>query len=159
MPVKRLQRILSRAELTTAALMMAAMVVLVFWAALSRYVSVPVNWSVDAAQGLFVWIIFLGASQALRRRRHIGVSIATERLSARSRLVIRLLVDVLMIGFLAVIIRYAILVSIVNSARQFPSFALSYSWVTIAVAVGGVLMLITTCVDFIDTLRQVREKE
>ncbi len=149
---------MARLELALAVAMMVAMVTLVFMAALSRYVAVPINWSVDAAQGLFVWIVFLGASQALRRRRHIGVGVFMERVPQRFRLYVRLALDILTVVFLAMVIRYAILVSIVNSGRQFPSFAMSYSWVTIAAAVGGGLMLITKLSDIAETARQIRQR-
>ena len=156
--MERLQGVLARLELALAVAMMVAMVTLVFMAALSRYVAVPINWSVDAAQGLFVWIVFLGASQALRRRRHIGVGVFMERVPQRFRLYVRLALDILTVVFLAMVIRYAILVSIVNSGRQFPSFAMSYSWVTIAAAVGGGLMLITKLSDIAETARQIRQR-
>lgn len=155
--MERLQGYLARMELALGSIMMIAMVLLVFWAALSRYVAVPINWSVDAAQGLFVWVVYLGASQALRRRRHIGVGIVMENVPQRFRLMVRLALYVLMVLFLAMVIRNAILVSMVNSGRQFPSFALSYSWVTISVAVGGALMLITIVVNIITTWHQIRE--
>lgn len=156
--MERVQAILSRAELALAATLMAAIVVLVFWAALSRYVAVPVNWSVDAAQGLFVWVVFLGASQALRRRRHIGIGLVVGGLRPRGQLAVRLALDVLTAAFLAVVIREAIVVSIVNSGRQFPSFALSYSWVTSAAAAGGALMLLTKLVDIAAALRRLAGK-
>lgn len=154
--MERLQGVLARLELALAVAMMVAMVSLVFLAALSRYVAVPINWSVDAAQGLFVWVVFLGASQALRRHRHIGVGLVMDRMPRRFRLPVRLALDVLTVLFLAMVIRYAILVSIVNSGRQFPSFGMSYSWVTIAAAVGGGLMLVTKLSDIADTARRIR---
>ncbi len=38
-------------------------VVLVFIAALTRYLGTPINWSVDIAQGIFVWVIYLGLTR------------------------------------------------------------------------------------------------
>ncbi|MEO8411440.1 MAG: TRAP transporter small permease, partial [Propionivibrio sp.] len=137
------QQIASRIEMAVAGLLLVAICVLVFSAALSRYLATPVNWSVDAAQGLFVWVVFLGASQAMRRNKHLGVDFMVERLPYRVRKSIHLLLNIIILVFLAAIVAYGIQVSVINYNRDFPSFPVSYSYVTIAVSVGGTLMFIT----------------
>ena len=42
---------------------LAVIVLLVFVAAFTRYIGMPINWSVDIAQALFVWVIFLGRTK------------------------------------------------------------------------------------------------
>lgn len=157
--MKSVQAVLARVELALGSTLMVIMVALVFWAALSRYVAVPINWSVDAAQGIFVWIVFLGASQALRRGRHIGVGVFVELFPKGFQLSVRLVLDIVTAVFLAAVIVFAIQVSIINVNRNFPSFAVSYSWVTSAVAGGGALMLITVSTEIWATIKRLRGKD
>lgn len=149
--MQRFQDIVSKVELTLTATLLALIVILVFTAAASRYVLTPINWSVDAAQALFVWVVFLGASQALRRRRHLGISVLVDMLSKNQRTWIDIVLRSLIAIFLAFIIYYGIKLCILNYGRKLTSFPLSYSYVTLAAPVGCTLMLITTvhqiCVD------------
>ena len=139
----RFQDIVSRVELALTATLLALIVVLVLAAAISRYVLTPMNWSVDAAQALFVWVVFLGASQALRRRRHLGISVFVDTLSKNQRAWIDIALHALIAIFLAFIIYHGVKLCIVNYGRKLTSFPLSYSYVTLAAPVGCTLMLIT----------------
>src|SRR5512141_3015004 len=47
----------------------------------SRYVfNRPTSWSEELARYLFVWITFLGAAVVIRKRRHVDVTVLTDRL-------------------------------------------------------------------------------
>lgn len=50
-------------------MLLLVVVLLVFFTAIGRWIGLPVAWSVNIAQLLFVWVIFLGASQALRENK------------------------------------------------------------------------------------------
>lgn len=130
-----------------------AIVLLVFAAAVTRYLGAPINWSVDIAQALFVWVIFVGASQAMRGSDHIGVSIVVDRLPESARTVIEIAVGVVVVIFLAGIIVYGVQISIVNYRRILQSIPVSYSLVTVAVPVGALLMLLTTVQKIIANIR------
>ena len=65
---------LIRIEETAARVLLAAIVVLVFLAALTRWFDYPIIWSIDIAQLFFGWICFLGADTALRLSRYFGLS-------------------------------------------------------------------------------------
>jgi TRAP-type transport system small permease protein len=141
---KRLATVASTLEEAFTSLMLAAIVVLVFIAAITRYFGTPINWSVDVAQALFVWVIFVGAHQAMVESRHIGVSLVVDRLHPNHRVLIQVVVGLLIAVFLVAIIGYGIQVSIINVRRILQNIPVSYSWVTMAAPVGAFLMLITT---------------
>jgi TRAP-type C4-dicarboxylate transport system permease small subunit len=124
--------------------LLAAIVALVFVAALTRYIGVPINWSVDIAQALFVWTIFLGANQAWRNSRHIGIDLFVRRCSAGARFWIDLSVHGAIALFLVSTIVNGIHITIVNAGRILQDIPISYSFVTMAVPVGALLMLLTT---------------
>lgn len=143
---KRLATAASAVEEAFTSLLLLAIVVLVFIAALTRYFGTPINWSVDVAQALFVWVIFVGAHQALRESRHIGVSLFVDRLHPNQRAAIRVVVGLLIAAFLVAIIVYGTQVSIINVRRILQNIPVSYSWVTMAAPVGALLMLGTTLI-------------
>jgi TRAP-type transport system small permease protein len=141
---KRLASVASTLEEAFTSLLMVAIVGLVFTAAITRYFGTPINWSVDVAQALFVWVIFVGAHQAMLESRHIGVSLVVDRLQPNARVAIQVVVGLLVAGFLIAIIVYGIQVSIINYRRILQNIPVSYSWVTMAAPVGAFLMLVTT---------------
>jgi TRAP-type C4-dicarboxylate transport system permease small subunit len=124
--------------------LLAVIVVLVFLAAFTRYIGMPINWSVDIAQALFVWVIFLGANQAWRSSRHIGIDIFVQRFDARTQRRVQLALYGIIAVFLLSLIASGIHITIVNAGRILQDIPISYSYVTSAVPVGSFLMLLTT---------------
>ena len=61
----------------------------------SRYVfNRPTSWSEELARYLFVWITFLGAAVVIRKRRHVDVTVLTDRLPPGAAKVVYLVSDV-----------------------------------------------------------------
>jgi TRAP-type C4-dicarboxylate transport system permease small subunit len=130
-------------EITTQ-IMMGFIVMLVFIAALTRYSGYPINWSVDIAQAIFVWVIYIGANQAWRNSRHIGVDLLVNLFSPKIQFFFQLLTYIIVAVFLVLLIVYGIQITIVNVGRILGDIPISYSFVTISVPVGSFLMLLTT---------------
>lgn len=123
--------------------LMVGVVIFVFAAAAMRWVGSPIAWSVEFAQFLFVWVIFLGANRALREERHIGVDFFTKKLSRKFQGVLEIIVLGLVMLFLGYLTYYGTLLSLENSLRRIGNIPLSYSFVTMAVPVGSILMIAT----------------
>lgn len=123
--------------------LMIGVVIFVFFAAVMRWVGYPIAWSVEMAQLLFVWVIFLGANRALRLGKHIGVDFFTKRLPKKIRLGIEILNNVFIIGFLLFVGGFGVLLSIENMTRSLGNLPLSYSFITVSVSAGCLLMIVT----------------
>lgn len=134
-----IQRAIALEELITQTIM-GFIVLLVFIAAFTRYIGYPINWSVDIAQALFVWAIYLGANQAWRSSKHIGIEVLFNRFPQKARFYLQLFLYFLIALFLVSIIASGIHISIVNVGRIIGDLPVSYSFVTIAVPVGSFLM-------------------
>jgi TRAP-type C4-dicarboxylate transport system permease small subunit len=141
---KKLVRFGIHLEDVSTQILLAFIVLLVFLAALTRYIGHPINWSVDIAQGLYVWVIYIGANQAWRKSRHIGIDILFTKLGPGPQKLLLVFTYSLMSIFLSAIIVNGIYITIVNSGRILNAIPISYSFVTIAVPAGSLLMLITT---------------
>ena len=134
---------LIRIEETAARVLLAAIVVLVFLAALTRWFDYPIIWSIDIAQLFFGWICFLGADTALRQGRHIGMDILIRLFPARFQRTVGFFLDILSIVFLVIVTYYGFKLSIINWERRFNTIEVSYSLATLSVPVGCLLMLRT----------------
>lgn len=119
------------------------LVVLVFIAAALRYIGFPIVWSIDMAQLLFVWIVFLGADQALRNNNHIGVDFFIGFLPKKIQKGIYFIHYILIALFLIGIGIYGFNLTISNYSRTYNTLGISYSFATAGVPIGCLLMLRT----------------
>ncbi|MEK4523108.1 TRAP transporter small permease [Psychrobacillus sp. FSL W7-1493] len=132
-------------------LLMIGIVFFVFLAAVMRWAGWPLSWSVEFAQLLFVWAIFLGANRTLRERKHITVDVFVKALPQKAKNIIELFTKILVLAFLFFLTKYGFQLSMENSSRQISNLPVSYSFITLAVPVGSVLMILTI-------LSQIREE-
>lgn len=139
--------------------LMLSIVVFVFTAAVMRWAGYPVAWSVDIAQLLFVWLIFLGANQALRENRHIGVDFFVKRMPEKVREMIDIVLYVLILGFLIFLSWYGILLSMENSIRQLNSLSISYAYISASVPIGCFIMSVTVISKIWNSISDIRLKK
>lgn len=143
----------------TTRILLVTVVCLVFYTSIVRWIGFPVSWSVELAQLIFIWVIFLGANQALRKNRHIGVDIITKRLPQKIQLTLAIIVDLIIVAFLMICVYYGFKASIDNSLRSIQNLPISYSFVTLAVPIGSTLMIITLINKWISLNRKGFETE
>lgn len=127
-------------------LLIVAIVFFVFTSAIMRWVGMPLSWSVEFAQMLFVWAIFLGSNRTLRENKHIEVDFFVKMMPAKVKAIIDIVMNVLVLAFLLFLTKYGIQLSIENSERQISNLPLSYSFITMAVPIGSILMIFTTVI-------------
>jgi TRAP-type C4-dicarboxylate transport system permease small subunit len=149
---------LVRAEAAFGKLLLAIIVVLVFAAGLLRWFDHPLIWSVDLAQMLFLWVSFIGANQALRRRAHIGMDLAVRALPYRARRIVEIALALLTLAFLLAMTWLGYKLTMLNLARVYGDSGISYGFVTGAVPVGCLLLAITLSGHLATLLRNWREE-
>ena len=67
---------------------------------ISRYfLSIAIPWTEEVSRWLYIYIVFIGASEAVSRRDHIAVDIVPNRLSNKANLIL----DILIHGMFSVI--------------------------------------------------------
>ena len=118
---------------------------LVFAAAVGRFLYHPMNWAMDVATFLFAWTVFLGADGAMRMDRLFCIEVITEKLSPKAQLYMKIINYGIIALFLVGMIVYGSWLSYTTRLRTFqgiPGF--SYTWVTLSVPFGCALMLITS---------------
>ena len=119
---------------------------LVFSSAICRTLGYPINWAIDLSLLLFGWLVFLGADIALRNTNLVNVDIIIKNIPPGIRKTIYILCQTIILVFLASLIWNGVPLSLESSKRLFQTLGISYSWATISVPVGSVLMMISTSI-------------
>jgi C4-dicarboxylate transporter, DctQ subunit len=132
---------------------LATITFLVFSSAISRSLSVPINWAIDASMLLFAWTVFLGADVALRNTGLVKVDLIIKHLPSGAQKTLYVLWQIIIIVFLISLVLYGIPLSIESSKRLFWTLGISYSWATISVPVGSILMIITTGIRLYEAIK------
>ncbi|MFD2794723.1 TRAP transporter small permease [Promicromonospora vindobonensis] len=141
----RLYEKLGRVELRFTQACLVLMTLLVLVSATSRTVGRPLSWTVDLATFVFAWAVFVGADVAWRRDRMVTIDTLVARFPARPRTGVRLANDLLIAVFLVAMVVTGVQLAGDAADRSFSGLPwLSYTWVTLSVPVGCLLMLLTT---------------
>lgn len=136
---------LRRAEVALASLFIVAMVAAIFVGGTARLMRMPVNATIDFATCFFAWATFLSADIAWHRNRLTALRLVPDRLPAPARWWL----DMTSHGIILAILGYGVVAGTwlawVSRNRTFQGMPeVSYSWVTAALPVGCVLMILTT---------------
>jgi len=125
-------------------LLLAVMVIITFVTVVTRYVfDLPLSYIDQLVPNLFVWVTFLGASAATKRRAHLGLSLVADALPPRARATLDVAVLVGTAGFFLATAWYGWRVVAMQVENQLTT-SLGYpAWlVGLAVPVGSGLFVI-----------------
>ena len=143
--MRKLYERVCAAEATVAAVFLILMVIFIFLGGVMRMLGHPINWAGDAATGLFAWACFLCADIAWRNNGLMSIEVLTGRLSPALQSALRYLNYAMIAVFLTYLIVMGLYLSWISRIRSFQGIPeVSYSWVTMSLPVGAMLLLITT---------------
>jgi len=145
--MKKLYEFICAGEAFVARALLIAMVVLVFGAGIARVVGYPINWAIDMATCFFAWACFFSADIAWRNDKLMSVDIIVNRFPERARKYCRMANCIIIFVFLTYIIGAGLWLAYISRARAFQGIpAISYSWVSLSLPIGGILLLISTII-------------
>lgn len=141
----RVLAVVWKLEVAIAGTFLVLMVLLIFAGGVSRMLHQPLNWTTDFATCLFAWACFLSADIAWRNNSMMAIEVLTDRLPTRLQAGLRMLNYALIIAFLLYLAALGLQLSWTSRIRSFQGMPeISYSWVTMSLPVGSILLLITT---------------
>ena len=129
------------------------MIALVFISALARTSGPPLAWSIDVAQLMLCWTTLIGADIAFRHGRFLGLDLVTRHFPVKIQRGLFIFNDVLIAVALVIFAIFGCRLSIDSYLRTFQTLPISYSWVTIALPVMSILMLISVALDIIKRVK------
>ncbi|MDD2573621.1 MAG: TRAP transporter small permease [Bacillota bacterium] len=145
---------LNRAVEIIASGMLTVMVIVIFLQVVFRsMIKSAIPWSEELARYIMVWISFLGAGIAVRRKGHIGVEALVRALPKVSKRWTLLLANILSMVFYAAITVLGFGILQVVKGQVSPAMELSMAIPYSAIFTGGMLMLLYSFYDFLKALR------
>jgi TRAP-type C4-dicarboxylate transport system permease small subunit len=143
--MKKLYEYICNGETFVARSLLIAMVILVFGAGIARVVGYPINWAIDMATCFFAWACFFSADIAWRNDKLMSVDIFVNYFPEKVKKYCRMVNYTILVVFLMYVVVAGLWIAYVSRERAFQGIpAISYSWVTLSLPVGGVLLLIST---------------
>lgn len=122
---------------------------------ISRYfLGIGITWSDEAARVLFAWVVFVGMAVGMRHRGHVGVELVVDRLGPGLRRAVFIFQDVLVLLF-SVFWTWQSIPTVRFAMRQrLPALQISIAWLYAAVVFAGVLMVIYSFANLVETVRR-----
>ncbi|MEC3883993.1 TRAP transporter small permease [Halobacillus sp. HZG1] len=131
---------------------MALMVLLIFYQVVSRYVfNDSMSWTEELARYVHIWQVWIAASFAVRKGKHIKVEMFKDLLPP----LFRKIIDFIALGlwfFVAVTLAYVgseVILSLIEQGQVSPAMRVPMWWAYLAIPVGGLLMSIRLIQQFI----------
>ena len=142
-PSRGIPAFLDKAEEVVAGILLCVMSALIFLQVIMRYVfAAPLTWIDEIAIYCMVWLVYLGASVAVRDRAHIRMLSAVELLPARFARSAVVLSDVIWLVFNLVMVWQGLVLVHSMWVQPYTSAALGIpqKWPYLAIPVGFALM-------------------
>ena len=136
-------KVFDRVESILAVIFLFGTVLAVFAGALARAVGSPIPMAPEIAQLMLIWTVMFGADLIMKRGEHIRVSALPDALSPRYRQVLSFISFVSIVAFLSYVAWLGVQLAMSNWAREMGTSGLSYGWVTLALPVGAILMIVS----------------
>ena len=142
-----------RLEVSIATCLLAAIVLLVAVAAVSRKLGSPIIWSLEVSTALFVWLVVLCVDIAMQQNRHFGLSIVLDNVPTRIRRWIAIGNMVVVMALLAYLLYFAVINVPLMHKRMLGALQIPKSYIHLAMPVGILLWLRTLSVQVAGLLR------
>jgi len=145
---------LNRVVERVCAALIAAMVLVVWFGVLSRYVlHMGDTWSEETARYVMIWAALLAVSVGAHRREHIGVEFLFMRFPPRLRQILRFVIDILGLAFFLFLAVFGIQMTVAG-AHQFATIfgmtmMLPFAAVPVAAGLTVVQMMAVLARDFV----------
>ena len=147
-------RLVDRAVAVLAASIVALTAVLICLNVFNRYVLARgFVWADEIPGYLLVWISFLGAYLAIRREGHIRFDLLVDKLAPWPRKALRVAVDLLVIGFLAMLLVLSVDMIAVVGFRKIETADIPRWIFMIVLPISAGLMIIGLLADIVARLR------
>lgn len=117
----------------------------VFVRIFAKYLDFPLpSWTEELARYLMIWLVFIGASLAVRYSSLIGVEVMPQSLSSKNRKIVKIVVNLVSMIFYLILIIVGFKFIYHVSSQLSPSMRIPM-WIPYsAIPVGGIFMLINS---------------
>lgn len=156
-----LNKVLDSIEKYVTAVLFAVMCAIIIIQIVFRFISWDVSWCEEIARYLFVWIIYLASSKAVKDGKHLTVDILPIFLKGKANIALHIFSTVATVCFFAALLYAGSLVLPTMMARpQFsPANGINMIFPYLAPTVGTVLMTLRAITVIIDDVKKFKKGE
>lgn len=142
--MKKLIKIFDLTMSIIIAFLFIVMIILLFGQVVSRYLfNFPIMWAEEIGRYLFIWIVYIGASQAFLAENHLRVDFVVNKFPDIVKKYISLFLYLIILFFLFAVFLYGIRYSLMNFNK--PAYSMAWfkiGWTYSAVPLGSFFMII-----------------
>ena len=139
-------QVLGNLDLYFTVILLVCLIALTFAGVLKRYIfRSPISWMEEVQGLLFMWITFIGGSAAFRKASHVSVEILVDSLPKKIGGVIErfdVLIQLVILVYLCYQ-EFAYYAQLTSTGKVTNLLRLPYSFVYLALPIGGVLMIVS----------------
>ncbi len=111
------------------------------------------SWPEETSLIFFSWVVFLGASLALKDREHVGINFVIDLFPIRLKNMILVLIDSMVVFFSGFLLIYGWKLSVFVGAKQATTFwNVPYFYLYLSTCAGGGLLLIQGILSLMERL-------
>ena len=120
----------------------------------------PISWAEEVTLGLFVWLVFIGISSAMKRDGHIGVDYFIQKMPKPFRIISMIIGAAAVYFVLIYVFMYLGMELTAQAAGKItPVLGISYQYIDFAVPLGGFLTAIHFTIKLIRSFQAESEKK
>lgn len=154
--MKKLDRILNFFEVYVNGIILLIMCLIIFLQIIFRFSGMSLVWTEETARYMFVWIIYLSVSQAVKEKRHLSVDLLPLVLKDRGKVVVRIISNILGFVFFILITYYGI--QVIRSFIERPQYSQAIHLNMIVPYLAPYAGAVFACLRYVeDTILAVRE--
>lgn len=119
-------------------------VVLIFTNVILRLFDTTLPWAGELSRYLFVWMVYLGISYGIKKKRHLKVSVLFDILPRKASLVAQIFSDLLFLAYSFVVLYYGYVITAKAISRNqiAPAMEVSVGLLYAALVIGSLLSII-----------------
>lgn len=156
-----LNKVLDFIEKYVTAVLFAAMCIIVVIQIIFRFASLDISWCEELARYLFVWIIYLASSKAVKDGKHLTVDILPIFLKEKAQIILNIISTLATVAFFVALL-YAgslILPNMIERTQYSPANGINMIIPYLAPTVGTILMTLRAAGVIADDVKKLRNRE
>jgi TRAP-type C4-dicarboxylate transport system permease small subunit len=126
----------------------------------TRQIGISVIWTVEVANYSFIWAVFMGAAIMVNRKEHFRFDLLSKKLSGKSKTVLNIVTDSILIIFNVAIFYYGI-----EAVKNFwnynwvslPMMKMGYVWISLPIM--SITMVIYSLAHLVRDLKELKVRE
>jgi TRAP-type C4-dicarboxylate transport system permease small subunit len=151
---------LERLQLTVGGLCLTIFFITILVQITSRHTGISLIWTEEVATYSFIWAVFMGAAVMVNRREHFNFDYILKKLKGESRIYLRIVNDLILMGFNIALFYYGVMVveSFWNyNWASLPMMKMGYVWISLPIM--SLTMFIYSLAHLLRSVRELTAKE